>query len=166
MFNTGDKVRVLDDNQKGIVLKIHKNQITVLCDNGFESTYHSNELVADQGFEVGQITLKPEPVQRKNTKKKSKNNEKEIDLHIGQLVDSYANMSNYEMLQLQLQKIKDEMEMASVQKIKKLIFIHGHGKGVLKDEMMKLLRKYKGIAIYDASFRKYNGGATCVEFKR
>ncbi len=165
MFKVGDKVKVLDDDQSGVVIRTHKNLITILNDFGFEETYRSTELIADKNLEVGQVLVKKEEITKKEVKSKDNKTVKEIDLHIGQLVDSYANMTNFEMLQIQLNKVRSEIELAKKKKIKKLIFIHGHGKGKLKEELMKVLKKYENINTYDASFQKYNGGATTVEFR-
>ncbi|MGB6093576.1 MAG: Smr/MutS family protein [Moheibacter sp.] len=166
MFKTGDKVRVLDDDQKGEVIRIHKNRITILNEFGFEETYNSTELIPDKGFEVETDIRLSDEMQPETAKSKEVSDSKEIDLHIGQLTDSYSNLTHFEMLQIQLDTVKEEMELAISQRRKKLIFIHGHGSGKLKEEMMKLLKKYRNIEIYDASFRKYKGGASCVEFKR
>lgn len=166
MFKTGDKVRVLDDDQKGEVIRIHKNRITILNEFGFEETYNSTELIPDKGFEVETVIRVTDEMQPETVKSKEVSDSKEIDLHIGQLTDSYSNLTHFEMLQIQLDTVKEEMELAISQRRKKLIFIHGHGSGKLKEEMMKLLKKYRNIEIYDASFRKYKGGASCVEFKR
>lgn len=164
MFNIDDKVKVVDDELKGKIIRIHKNRITILDEYGFEQTYNSSELIPDLFMEVDSIIISTEDKPQKPTKKKIENDTKEVDIHFGQLVDSEKNIDNYEKLRIQLAKIDEEMGLALAQKRKKLIFIHGHGSGKLRGEMMKLLKKYKGIKIYDASFRKYNGGATVVEF--
>lgn len=162
-FQIKDKVKVIDDDQKGVVISIHGNQVEILNEFGFEETYSASELILDKSFEVGEVKIKEalEP-ERKTFKKKEVLAPKEVDLHIGELVDYVRNLSNYEMLQIQLQKVRDEIELAKAEKRQKLIFIHGHGKGKLRTEVLKVLQSYKGIEYYDASFRKYRGGATKV----
>ena len=164
MFKIGDKVKLIDDDQKGIVRRIHANRITIENEFGFEETYSVHELLFDEFLEIGHVEM--DISTEKSTKPKGNPLEeiKEIDLHIGQLVDSYRNLSNYEMLQIQLRTIENEIELAKAEKRKRLVFIHGHGSGKLKEEMMKLLSRYKGIEVYDASFRKFKGGATEVKF--
>lgn len=165
-FKIGDKVKVIDDDQKGKIIEIRKNKIIILNDYGFEETYSSNELILDQGFEVTEVRIEPNEVPKKKTyKKKLILAPKEIDLHIGELVEYKNHLSNYEMLQVQLQTVRNEIELARKEKRKKLIFIHGHGKGKLKKEVLKILESYKDLEFYDASFRKYNGGATKVKLK-
>lgn len=165
MFQVGDKVKVIDDDQKGKVIRISKNRVTILNDFGFEETFNADELLLDQRLEVGEVRVEPEEKSPKVTLSKEVLAPKEIDLHIGQLVDSYRGMTNYEMLQIQLQTVRNEMELAQKERRKRLIFIHGHGSGKLKSELMRVLKSYQGIEIFDASFRKYKQGATEVELK-
>lgn len=165
-FKIGDKVKVIDDDQKGEIIDIQKNQIIILNEYGFEEKFLSNELILDKGFEVNEVKIEPtETPKKKIYKKKIELAPKEIDLHIGELVAYKDHLSNYEMLQIQLQTVRDEIELARKEKRKKLIFIHGHGKGKLKKEVIKILESYQDLEFYDASFRKYNGGATKVKLK-
>lgn len=164
MFKIGDKVKLIDDDQKGIVRRIHANRITIENEFGFEESYFAHELLPDETIEIGDVNMDFSEPSSAKPKEISQQEIKEIDLHIGQLVDSYRNLSNYEMLQIQLRTIENEIELAKAEKRKRLVFIHGHGSGKLKEEMMKLLSRYKGIEVYDASFRKFKGGATEVKF--
>lgn len=91
-------------------------------------------------------------------------NENEVDLHIQHLVSDYKNLSNSEMLQLQLKKFRKEMDHALKNHYHKLIFIHGVGNGVLRTEIQRELRSYDNIRFADASFDKYGYGATEVVF--
>lgn len=87
----------------------------------------------------------------------------EVDLHIHELLDSWENLSNGDILQIQLDKFHSVMQANSTNKGRKLVFIHGVGNGTLKTELRKQLeRKYKGIYFQDASFREYGYGATMV----
>ena len=53
---------------------------------------------------------------------------------------------------------------AIINHVQKVIFIHGVGSGVLKNEIIKELKKYKGLHYFDASMAKYGVGATEVYF--
>ena len=51
-------------------------------------------------------------------------------------------------------------------KNKKIVFIHGKGNGVLKNEIIKAIKsKYKQSYFQDASFQEYGYGATMVIIK-
>lgn len=162
MFRVGDKIKVLDDDQKGVILAIHRQSITILNEDGFEEIYASKELILDQTLDVGEVQQPVQEVPKKVQTHQAILAPKEIDLHIGQLVDYFKGLSNYEMLQIQIKTIRAEIEWARAEKRTKIIFIHGHGSGKLKKEMIKVLQSYTGIEFYDASYQKFRGGATEV----
>lgn len=90
----------------------------------------------------------------------------EIDLHIDELLDSTAGMSNGEMLQYQLEKFNEVLRDNKTTKGQKIVFIHGKGEGVLRTEILKQLKsKYSNYYVQDASFREYGFGATMVTIK-
>ena len=165
MFKLGYKVKVIDDIKKGKVIKVQKNLVTILNEFGFEESFFAHELLPDLSLEIGKVIIQEPTSLPKKSGVKPLSEPKEVDLHIGQLVDSFAHLSNYEMLQIQLDKVRVEMDLARAEKRSRLIFIHGHGTGKLKKELLKLLSQYTKIEVYDASFRKYNGGATEVSLR-
>jgi len=89
--------------------------------------------------------------------------EKEIDLHIEELVDNYSIYTPSALLQIQMNKVKDELSKAIAKPLTKITFIHGVGKGVLKQELINYLSKTEGIKFYDGAYSKYGFGATTVE---
>ena len=98
--------------------------------------------------------------------KKDKDDVLEVDLHINELLDSTAGMSNKEMLDYQMSKFREVMNENINNKRKKIVFIHGKGDGVLKSEIIKAIRKeYKKTDYQDASFQEYGYGATMVIIK-
>lgn len=101
-------------------------------------------------------------LKRKTSKKISKASVLEVDLHIHQLVDSNKGMSNYDMLSLQLETVKKKIVYARQKHIPKLVFIHGVGSGVLRQELHSLLKGYSNLVYYDASLANYGRGATEV----
>ena len=100
----------------------------------------------------------------KNKKKERKSDTLEVDLHIGELLDDYRGMSNFEILSIQISEAKKQMEKAILDKeIRKVVFIHGVGEGTLKFELRKVLDKeYARFEYQDASFERYGFGATMV----
>ena len=98
--------------------------------------------------------------------KKDKEDILEVDLHINQLLDTTTGMSNKEMLDYQMSKFHEVMNENKNNKRKKIVFIHGKGDGVLKNEIIKAIRKdYKKMDSQDASFQEYGYGATMVIIK-
>lgn len=90
-----------------------------------------------------------------------------IDLHIGELLDSSEGLSNREMLEIQMEKVLSEMNAAIKTHVKRIVFIHGVGQGVLKQEVSNMLkRKFKKYYFQDASFKEYGYGATMVILRK
>jgi len=117
-------------------------------------------------FEVAQIKTEKEEKKRKLfsvVKPKERFAPKmEVDLHIHQLTASTKGMTNFEMLNLQLDTAKRQLEFAMKKRIQKVVFIHGVGEGVLKEELKYLFNRYDNIKHYDAEYQKYGLGATEV----
>ena len=90
----------------------------------------------------------------------------EIDLHINQLLDDTTGMNNADMLRYQLDKCDEVMTQYIKHKGQKIVFIHGKGDGVLRKEVLSLLKKkYASCYVQDASFLEYGYGATMVTIK-
>lgn len=163
MFKVGDKIKVIDDNQQGVVKNIFKQNVTILNEYGFEEIFNSSELILNQELVIQDFIPTPENLPHKSKPHQIPDTPKEIDLHIGHLVDFTSGMTNFEMLQIQLNKVKSEIELARAEKRHRIIFIHGHGSGKLREELHKLLEAQSRIEYYDASFKKYKLGATEVK---
>jgi len=88
--------------------------------------------------------------------------EKEVDLHIEELVDSIKGMGSHEMLSVQLEHFEKELDEAILKGMKKIVFIHGVGNGRLKQEIIAILKTIKGVTYQDGSYKDYGFGATQV----
>lgn len=87
----------------------------------------------------------------------------EVDLHIGNLVESTTGMNNAAMLQHQLEVFRKEMDAYKNAKGQKIVFIHGKGEGVLRKAIIDELKlRYPKCEHQDASFQQYGFGATMV----
>lgn len=119
--------------------------------------------VKDANFKIPASSLVDSKFHHKST---SSDNIWEVDLHIEELLDDYKHLSNGEIVDIQIKHARKMIEKARVKKIPTLIFIHGKGKGVLRSELHHLLMGYTHLEFYDASFKKYGGGATEVRLYR
>jgi hypothetical protein len=91
---------------------------------------------------------------------------KEIDLHIEKLNQSFSKLDNSAILQIQLSAFEHNLESAIATGMDEIIFIHGVGNGVLKNQIHKLLSNNKNIKFYkDAQKEKFGYGATLVRLK-
>ena len=83
-------------------------------------------------------------------------------MHINELIDKTNGLSNFEMLNIQLECFEKELDMAIAKKFKKIIFIHGVGNGRLKQEIISILKTTNGLTYHDASYKEYGYGATQI----
>ncbi|AFK05341.1 Smr protein/MutS2 [Emticicia oligotrophica DSM 17448] len=89
-----------------------------------------------------------------------------IDLHIEELTSNSNNMSNAQILELQLRTFELKFESAIASGMDEIIFIHGVGNGVLRQEIQKRLAGHKNVAWFqDAQKEKFGYGATRVKIK-
>jgi DNA-nicking Smr family endonuclease len=175
-FQVGDRVEAIDDVISGIVKSIDGNTITMETDEGFPLTFEASELVKVSTDEIAkelsnqkiydalqekEAAKKPKRVLEK-TRKERVEHFMEVDLHIHQLTKSSKGMSNYDMLTLQTDTAKRQLEFAIQKRIPKVVFIHGVGAGVLKKELEYLFSRYDNVKHYDANYQKYGSGATEV----
>lgn len=169
----GDFVEVLDEPLSGVVVSVHENEIELETEDGFLLHFNINEVVKvsyDQ-IKVDETqmleALKEKQVERKITTPRVKPKERaapalEVDLHIHKLTDRDRNLSNFEILNIQLDAARGQLEFAIRKRIQKVVFIHGVGQGVLRAELETLLSRYDNLKVYDADFKKYGVGATEV----
>lgn len=174
-YKVGDKVAVLDDVIKGKITAINSDVITIESEDGFEFDFSSKELVVikENQSELSKYSdiknedllhKTDEKIKRKVVVKKSKEDKippMEVDLHINQLIDSTRGMDNFDILTIQLDTAKHKLEFAIRNRIRRVVFIHGVGEGVLKTELEYLFNKYH-VDFYDAPYQKYGLGATEV----
>ncbi len=171
-FQIGDSVETLDDTIKGRIIAIEGKQISIETEDGFQMRFNASELVKITGeisvsnYEVAQIKSEKEIPKKRNAqtaKPKERNAAKmEVDLHIHQLTNSNRGMSNHDILNIQMETAKRQLEFAIRKRIQKVVFIHGVGEGVLKEELKYLFGRYDNVKYYDADYQKYGLGATEV----
>ncbi|RLD38868.1 MAG: hypothetical protein DRI74_02540 [Bacteroidetes bacterium] len=85
--------------------------------------------------------------------------EAEIDLHISALDPDYQNLEKNEIMKIQLDYFEKTLEDAMIHQYQKLIYIHGIGNGILKNELRRILRSYPDIQVKEAAFSNYGYGA-------
>ncbi len=171
LFKIGDHVSLINETTKGVIININATILTIRSEDGFEYECNLNEITKTGNLDsylkyaIDNEFVKEDNPSIGNKKigvksfRGKKNPPLEVDLHIHELIKSNKGMSNYEMLSLQLSTAKKQLEFAIDKKIQKVVFIHGIGDGVLKNELYFLLNKYP-VEIMEASFQKYGQGAT------
>lgn len=176
MFKVGDSVLVLDEDLKGNVTRIDGDRVFIETSQGFEFEFLRNALIKIESeselnantfskSSLAEVVAQKEIPKKKSGKVKRKERFQptlEVDLHIHHLTGSTKGMMNHDLLTLQLDTAKRQLEFAIRKRIQKVVFIHGVGEGVLKLELDYLFGRYSNVKFYDANYQKYGLGATEV----
>ncbi len=167
LFKVGDKVHFKHEKGEGTIIGITSPyKIKVELTEGLDIEVHASELVPVNSQSMEDVIAEPkEAVIKRPKKHHSKphaSHELEVDLHIECLTEHSYNMSNAQKLNMQLDHFQDNMERAIKSHIKKVVFIHGVGNGVLRQSIRDILKRYEGVEYSDGPYRKYGAGATEV----
>lgn len=104
----------------------------------------------------------PRPT-RQPARKTDPNEPLVVDLHADELLETTAGMQPKDILDYQLRTVRETLDAHQRHRGTRIVFIHGKGNGVLRQEIIKELRAhYKAARYQDASFQKYGFGATLV----
>jgi dsDNA-specific endonuclease/ATPase MutS2 len=190
-FNIGDQVNFLNEPGGGSISAFKGKSIAIVrMDDGLEIPYAVDKLVHKSNqhekpkeepkkIEIPQIDpdvflneVKKIPVEKiirekekplpKKVSKARTPIEDEVDLHIENLLPSHRGMSNGEIIDVQLRHFTKALDNAIRNNYYKIVFIHGVGKGRLREEIHTLLETYSGITYRAASYERYGWGATEV----
>ena len=167
-FNIGDKVSFLNEKGSGVIINILSNfRVLVTNEDGFEVSVSMDEIVpmaskSDYKIDANKMKEKDE-VEVKPPKLES-DEIWEVDLHLSEILDVGKEMTDHEKLLAQIKHFHKCMTAALAHRIKKIIFIHGVGKGTLKQEIIRALKDYERAKHYQSPYRNYGLGAITVEF--
>ena len=178
----GNKVKVISENFEGEIKTIlPNNRLIITCTDGFDYEFSSNEVVIigednrhqytiDETQVSTKITsdkyVKEDFLKKYTTKSKYQYNRTlEIDLHLNQLVEHPGMLDDWQRLHTQMQHVKNCLSAANQKNIRKIVFIHGVGTGVLKTELQNYLSQFEDYTISKADFNEYGNGATEVLIK-
>lgn len=193
-FKCGDRVRFLNDAGEGTITSFPAKGIALVeDDSGFAFEHPVSELVPvgnrwqeDMAYsnvkpdikDMLERNIDPELTKkaadefkvlyknRNATNAQRRGETMEVDLHIHELTDNNANMTNSEIVSFQLAHFERMLRIAEEKKIQRCIFIHGVGQGVLRAEIRKLLTSYYPNATFmDAPYAEYGFGATEVRIR-
>lgn len=190
VFKVGDRVSFLDDVGSGVIVGIEgEGEAMVETEDGFEIPYPIDQLVLvgsreeeeaayDLNKDVVEGFVEKRVLSESDQKKEDEFERKfrhlppmqrkradvlEVDLHIHQLVDDDTGLEPYQIREIQMKHFDRMIETAIRDKKDKVIFIHGKGQGILKNEIRKALEFYPECSYQDAPFHTYGyQGATEV----
>lgn len=88
-----------------------------------------------------------------------------VDLHIEKLTDNWKDLSNFDILTLQLNTFEKFYDLSVVHRQPELIVIHGVGAGRLRDEIHERLRHKQEVKSFVNQYHhSYGYGATEIYF--
>lgn len=182
----GNKVKFLNEDLEGLVKAIEPNgNVLVEATNGFDYELTVNEVVVVNEDNTHLYQVDKDQVKNKiqlhqptktvsagflgkytTTTKYQFEKVIEIDLHLEELVEFPMKLDDWQRLHTQMTHVKKCLNAAFNQKIRKIVFIHGVGTGVLKTELLNYLADFENLTFKDADHREYGSGATEVFIKQ
>ncbi|HIG59201.1 MAG TPA: hypothetical protein EYQ21_07420 [Flavobacteriales bacterium] len=189
----GDKVRFLNEVGGGVVIDVFSNgTATVEGEDGFDMKYKLTELMLVMSSEdemeaynnklpdLASILAQDVDEKRQKaiqeqfdikysnaraTNQKRRGEHMVIDLHIHELVDDQSGLKDRTKLDIQLNHFERMMRIAGEQRMRRVVFIHGIGQGVLRHQIRSRLEMYyPDCSVRDGNPRDYGAGATEVLF--
>ena len=166
-FTVGDRVSFLNEKGSGVIINILNNfRVLVMNEDGFEVSVSIDEIVPvsdTSAYKVDSKKIVQKDEKEIKPPKLTYDEVWEVDLHLREILDTGREMTDHEKLTTQLKHFRKCMDASIAHRIKKIIFIHGVGKGTLKQEIIHALKNYERTRYYDAPFKKYGAGAIVVE---
>ncbi len=170
-FKVGENIVFIREIGGGVIRKIDGKNIYVEDETGFERVFSKDDIAKIHGTNY----LVPENIEAitpqedllKSKKKTTSPSVWEIDLHYDEIKESHSKSNHFQeqALQKQMSMFKDFYNNARKKKIRKLIVIHGFGKGILREELQIFLKAQSGVDFFDAPYTSYGHGAIQVEIK-
>jgi hypothetical protein len=178
-YRIGDQVIFLNHTGSGRVCKVDGDIVYVVDQDGFEVPFPPSELILKSETRDIDIQMDSERIDAilqaeldrirnaaykaiKTEVKSDTDDVLEVDLHIHELVEANGHLSNFQMVQIQMAHFNRMMEHAFEHRVPRIVFIHGVGKGVLRQELRDAIGFYPNCTFRDADFRRYGQGATEV----
>ncbi len=91
----------------------------------------------------------------------------EVDLHIETLLEDWEGLTNFEILTIQLREFEKWLHVSIAHRQLSMVFIHGVGKGKLRDEIHRILKNTPEVRNFVNQYDlRYGYGATEVFFKQ
>jgi len=189
-IKVGDRVKFLNDVGEGVVIELKGVNAVVEDKDGFDREYPLKDLISVGGKveeaemygsklpELSEILARDISDERqkkiqevfevkyanaRSINQKRRGEYMEVDLHFHELVDNISGLKDRTKLDIQLNHFERMMRIAAEQKIKRIVFIHGVGQGVLRHQIRSRLEMYyPECTVRDANPREYGAGATEV----
>ncbi len=163
-YRIGQEIVFLHDVGGGIVREVQNERVRVEDGDGFSNWYSIRDVAPVLGDLANSKVVRKDdsPKPKRNKKPLSRDSFREIDLHIEVLVEDHAHMTNTEIIHKQLFALRQFMQQALCDRIRRVVIIHGVGEGVLREEVHVYLKGLDTLEIRHANHHEYGWGATEV----
>jgi len=192
VIKKGDEVKFLNEVGGGVVLDVFADgTASVEGEDGFDIKYNLKELMLVNASKIEQaeeynnklpdlaniiardVSVERQKVIQKDfevkyanaraTNQQRRGEHMVIDLHIHELIDDQSGLQDRTKLDIQLNHFERMMRIAGEQRVRRIVFIHGVGMGVLRHQIRSRLDSYyPDCTVRDANPREYGAGATEV----
>lgn len=190
-LKTGDRVRLLDFEGEGTVVSVSGRGTVIVDIDGMQIPANESELAKtgsddyekecvmyENTCSAGNFTAKAKgdavrpylnPFSGGRTCEKRNSRSKDtmvVDLHFDNVCRHFPaarNVPESECLGVQLEFFGRKLDAAIRGDYRRVVFIHGKGRHVLKREIENILRTQYGFRYREASVFEYDGGAIEVE---
>ena len=186
----GQRVKFLNDVGSATVVRIEGATVVVEDEDGFERSVDQAELLiapdpeeeakqyGDTIPDVAQLLAQEVGEKRMRelqndfevryqnaqaTSMARRDAHMEVDLHIHELVDDQSGLPDRAKLAIQMDHFDRMMDIAKREKLRRIVFIHGVGQGVLRHQIRTSLEQHHPDCSYrEGDPRRYGSGATEV----
>ena len=189
-FSPGQLVKFLNEVGSATVLRVEGSQVVVTDEDGFDRTVEADELIhapdpetEAQKYgdtvpdlakllarEVGETRMKElqkdfdvRYANAQATNMSRRDAHMEVDLHIHELVEDQSGLPDRAKIAIQMDHFDRMMDIAKREKLRRIVFIHGVGQGVLRHQIRTSLDQHHPDCTFrDGDPRRYGSGATEV----
>tara|TARA_B100001250_G_C19539040_1_gene673866 strand:- start:17 stop:562 length:546 start_codon:yes stop_codon:yes gene_type:complete len=174
-FFIGDKVIFINESREGYVIGFKNDQVLIIQCNDIDFEVNVNEVIkvtkeSESFYKKIKNLSKIKKIKNPDfnvNKKQSQNTDFKVriskdfklDLHIEKIIDNFFDLSNSEILDIQMNIFYKAIFEAYRLKLPFLIVIHGLGKGTLKSKIITFLKE-NSASFNEESPMIYKGGAT------
>ncbi len=138
--------------------------LPILDKNGY--LYQVDANLKPESVDVEALALALNSNQKKDFAIENVKKEHIIDLHIEKLTPNYKHLSTLEILNFQLKSFENSLNKAIISGQDEIVFIHGIGNGLLKDNIHNKLATYSNLQFSEHhNIGKFGNGATLVRIQ-
>lgn len=156
---------VLDENLRGIILRISDGVAVVRDEFGFDYSFSLEQLILEDSSLYDGIHIKTKPEGGKKKRSKPNDSAHRLDLHFERLVSNPREYPPDLRLWIQRDALLRKIEWCRTNAIPDLLIIHGIGDGILQKMVHETLAGMTGIEIQTDEILYHQSASVRVFFR-